>query len=102
MIRGPPISTLFPYTTLFLSRRININELCEDFVASTSTNVSQITLKRHLHKNRSEEYTSELQSLAYLVCRLLLEKKQACSWSLPLMAYVPPPTVSSQLTLVMP
>ena len=39
------------------NRRININELCEDFVASTSTNVSQITLKRHLHKNKIDQDT---------------------------------------------
>src|SRR2546425_2395775 len=68
MIRRPPRSTLFPYTTLFRSRfgrgralRIRADAL---FQAG-----------RGKARPRSEEHTSELQSLAYLVCRLLLEKK---------------------------
>src|SRR5687767_15236568 len=68
MIRRPPRSTLFPYTTLFRSpssagspRSPASSRRCER-VAGPST--------------RSEEHTSELQSLAYLVCRLLLEKKK--------------------------
>src|SRR3989339_1399877 len=66
MIRRPPRSTLFPYTTLFRS--------CSFFALrqSESTNSSGLWSLR----SRSEEHTSELQSLAYLVCRLLLEKKQ--------------------------
>src|SRR5229473_6478631 len=66
MIRRPPRSTLFPYTTLFRSRR------------ATGRMVGGA--RRHpdvLQRARSEEHTSELQSLAYLVCRLLLEKKNA-------------------------
>src|ERR1039457_7582279 len=64
MIRRPPRSTLFPYTTLFRSvpRRGALN------------NVS-VTGEALAHYDRSEEHTSELQSCQYLVCRLLLEKK---------------------------
>src|SRR2546425_2086511 len=76
MIRRPPRSTLFPYTTLFRSLPERVAEpgrdpglhglgpclsRCSRFATSTP---------------RSEEHTSELQSLAYLVCRLLLEKKK--------------------------
>src|ERR1041384_8500690 len=64
MIRRPPRSTLFPYTTLFRSRG-------DLFVIDDATS----TLYRFDLPGRSEEHTSELQSLAYLVCRLLLEKK---------------------------
>src|SRR2546425_9672464 len=78
MIRRPPRSTLFPYTTLFrsaqayYSHRIGPDiELCE-VVAVVDQN-AHVTVLRKL---RSEEHTSELQSLAYLVCRLLLEKKK--------------------------
>src|SRR5687767_15835510 len=66
MIRRPPRSTLFPYTTLFRSDAPT--------VSSTSTS-SDSTAWRAIGR-RSEEHTSELQSLAYLVCRLLLEKKK--------------------------
>src|SRR5256714_6411905 len=66
MIRRPPRSTLFPYTTLFRS----IAEQPADPEA-----YGHITL--HRGQFRSEEHTSELQSLAYLVCRLLLEKKNS-------------------------
>src|SRR5687767_15719249 len=64
MIRRPPRSTLFPYTTLFRSR-------CPDHEHERSRACSGEEVR-----NRSEEHTSELQSLAYLVCRLLLEKKK--------------------------
>src|SRR2546423_15470130 len=67
MIRRPPRSTLFPYTTLFRSkiRRPGQRPVCRGEGDQT----------RHPYL-RSEEHTSELQSLAYLVCRLLLEKKK--------------------------
>src|SRR2546423_6271758 len=87
MIRRPPRSTLFPYTTLSRSAHV----LCEKPLADTAAackemidacrrnNVKLMTAYRlHLEEEpvgRSEEHTSELQSLAYLVCRLLLEKK---------------------------
>src|SRR5258708_14047313 len=67
MIRRPPRSTLFPYTTLFRSLR----EIAQHFGHPL------IGLCRALHGNdRSEEHTSELQSPDHLVCRLLLEKKK--------------------------
>src|SRR5437762_9531945 len=66
MIRRPPRSTLFPYTTLFRSevrRLLGVEE--------------RVRLDRGAHRDdRSEEHTSELQSPMYLVCRLLLEKKK--------------------------
>src|SRR2546425_7673063 len=70
MIRRPPRSTLFPYTTLFRSPRLPPQRL-----------VFGGGMRAHRHHQqmrppRSEEHTSELQSLAYLVCRLLLEKKK--------------------------
>src|SRR5205823_7789232 len=64
MIRRPPRSTLFPYTTLFRSRRKPVPIPWPNFRRSGRRDA------------RSEEHTSELQSLAYLVCRLLLEKKK--------------------------
>src|SRR2546425_9383093 len=67
MIRRPPRSTLFPYTTLFRSQR----ELPQDLQDPDAHH-----LHHHRRAARSEEHTSELQSLAYLVCRLLLEKKK--------------------------
>src|SRR2546423_5846472 len=66
MIRRPPRSTLFPYTTLFRSRPRH---------ASAAAPPAGPTSRSARHP-RSEEHTSELQSLAYLVCRLLLEKKK--------------------------
>src|SRR5687767_15227481 len=70
MIQRPPRSTLFPYTTLFRSSPTGTASL------PPSPSSSSCCRTRN-SKNRSEEHTSELQSLAYLVCRLLLEKKNA-------------------------
>src|SRR2546425_4061663 len=67
MIRRPPRSTLFPYTTLFRS-------VSDGKVLGVMEAERWFRQKRY--KLRSEEHTSELQSLAYLVCRLLLEKKK--------------------------
>src|SRR3712207_7454212 len=93
MIRRPPRSTLFPYTTLFRSPdevvRTTVTVVFTDLVGSTALAerldpetvrtvqqryfaAARATLERH----RSEEHTSELQSRQYLVCRLLLEKKK--------------------------
>src|SRR2546425_3967834 len=73
MIRRPPRSTLFPYTTLFRSG-------CPppDAAGSGRSGVSAASRRPagRAPRGRSEEHTSELQSLAYLVCRLLLEKKK--------------------------
>src|SRR2546426_6267220 len=71
MIRRPPRSTLFPYTTLFRSDR---RVACRA-VNARAGSVLQ-ALKQLAHYSRSEEHTSELQSPCNLVCRLLLEKKK--------------------------
>src|SRR2546425_3241140 len=81
MIRRPPRSTLFPYTTLFrsaMSRSISATETPCFLHSSRTTSGMRATaiLKTAVARMRSEEHTSELQSLAYLVCRLLLEKKK--------------------------
>src|SRR2546425_2628930 len=89
MIRRPPRSTLFPYTTLFRSiRRPDTDKNNEpiEVEVSPAGPVLQAVLSRRswpglpvlrrIISTRSEEHTSELQSLAYLVCRLLLEKKK--------------------------
>src|SRR5258707_1762218 len=79
MIRRPPRSTLFPYTTLFRShgaafRNVTVNYTGGDVPEQlTSGNVSAGFFRLW---GRSEEHTSELQSRQYLVCRLLLEKKK--------------------------
>src|SRR5258707_7425946 len=73
MIRRPPRSTLFPYTTLFRSRR----EKCLSVKGMDVTGQSVDLGGRRII--RSEEHTSELQSRQYLVCRLLLEKKTKCT-----------------------
>src|SRR2546425_4230535 len=70
MIRRPPRSTLFPYTTLFRSLR------CARAIFLLQQPEKVQILPRIPARLRSEEHTSELQSLAYLVCRLLLEKKK--------------------------
>src|SRR5258707_11695691 len=69
MIRRPPRSTLFPYTTLFRSRLPACHASGNAIAIATRTFVV-------LRQQRSEEHTSELQSRQYLVCRLLLEKKK--------------------------
>src|SRR5687768_17643060 len=87
MIRRPPRSTLFPYTTLFRSlvaraassmRLVTIwgwlsMATCEDLDTST---ILRMLARLYIHRSRSEEHTSELQSRLHLVCRLLLEKKK--------------------------
>src|SRR5437867_11087293 len=95
MIRRPPISTLFPYTTLFRSILLSLLpasiwknknlELLEGTTAETTIRIHGRNYGKHhgattnvriLGKDRSEEHTSELQSPYDLVCRLLLEKKK--------------------------
>src|SRR5687767_15724293 len=71
MIRRPPRSTLFPYTTLFRSWTRSTWFRCPRWSAWPGSSCGTWNGRR-----RSEEHTSELQSLAYLVCRLLLEKKK--------------------------
>src|SRR5687767_15894666 len=74
MIRRPPRSTLFPYTTLFRSDVLE-RTLYNAAIAGVSLEGNTFFYPNPLESDRSEEHTSELQSLAYLVCRLLLEKK---------------------------
>src|SRR5258707_10293188 len=95
MIRRPPRSTLFPYTTLFRSlfemAKVHLFFTAEEIVEHAAGHVPHVAdalaqiLVVHLreragvtlgHRVRSEEHTSELQSRQYLVCRLLLEKKK--------------------------
>src|SRR2546425_8960839 len=96
MIRRPPRSTLFPYTTLFRSNSSRRHTKLAIFsalgqkmfqhrltIAARRKKSAVALVDRPLHlfeidlrETRSEEHTSELQSLAYLVCRLLLEKKK--------------------------
>src|SRR2546425_1932335 len=86
MIRRPPRSTLFPYTTLFRSLHpggaegnfsLQQNRRARDVMRQPEPEACLRHFGAALkHAHRSEEHTSELQSLAYLVCRLLLEKKK--------------------------
>src|SRR5438270_10445472 len=70
MIRRPPRSTLFPYTTLFRSHE------CRRGTQGACATARALQQLRLAHRLRSEEHTSELQSQSNLVCRLLLEKKK--------------------------
>src|SRR3712207_7248319 len=86
MIRRPPRSTLFPYTTLFRSSSIHGFNRDVGFYTTWMNNSEQVygsrrpsldvTCSSGAWVRRSEEHTSELQSRQYLVCRLLLEKKK--------------------------
>src|SRR5687767_15335152 len=80
MIRRPPRSTLFPYTTLFRSdhwsyRDLPMKDWVNQWPSYQNTSYKDAPMVDP-YASRSEEHTSELQSLAYLVCRLLLEKKK--------------------------
>src|SRR3712207_7292852 len=94
MIRRPPRSTLFPYTTLFRSRdeserephsRLAVLEYANDYVRARDPDErlervhrqDRVDAQEVRRDFRSEEHTSELQSRQYLVCRLLLEKKKS-------------------------
>src|SRR2546425_8787191 len=89
MIRRPPRSTLFPYTTLFRSSEPDVARLLAAVRKEQAEQRKQqkfaearSLLAEKRFDERSEEHTSELQSLAYLVCRLLLEKKKSNALSL--------------------
>src|SRR2546425_8555120 len=90
MIRRPPRSTLFPYTTLFRSHQ-SLGAFADETPDGFVRAAGQPNRPQHgIHRVgevapgvRSEEHTSELQSLAYLVCRLLLEKKKEDSHGRP-------------------
>src|SRR3989442_11341022 len=79
MIRRPPRSTLFPYTTLFRSDLATIMKNDRRF-ARAGPGVLAVVESRDPVLWRSEEHTSELQSRPHLVCRLLLEKKKKTRW----------------------
>src|SRR5258705_10083186 len=79
MIRRPPRSTLFPYTTLFRSPRKPCSSGSAARASLSASPEGDITLRNPRSSStfaRSEEHTSELQSLRHIVCRLLLEKKK--------------------------
>src|SRR2546421_8671962 len=88
MIRRPPRSTLFPYTTLFRSFKISESRMHNNIQRYGNTAAASVPICLHEavmggrmkegdeHDERSEEHTSELQSRSDLVCRLLLEKKK--------------------------
>src|SRR2546430_6699312 len=83
MIRRPPRSTLFPYTTLFRSVAISVTRLPRRSGGNDAANISGVRINATFEnasqksaRSRSEEHTSELQSQSNLVCRLLLEKKK--------------------------
>src|SRR3712207_7332644 len=85
MIRRPPRSTLFPYTTLFRSAKVAARRAAQPWGGPTPTQAAHRRSRKNWQPaellspgavSRSEEHTSELQSRQYLVCRLLLEKKK--------------------------
>src|SRR5438045_7515014 len=77
MIRRPPRPTLFPYTTLFRSTAdFNVAAPVQPTDPNVKGTQDSVTVKLITDTPRSEEHTSELQSLRHLVCRLLLEKKK--------------------------
>src|SRR2546429_5164141 len=88
MIRRPPRSTLFPYTTLFRSKaerqsaraRLSVGLAVSTALKEHSARIDRVlaldAARDEVEKARSEEHTSELQSRLHLVCRLLLEKKK--------------------------
>src|SRR3712207_8816598 len=94
MIRRPPRSTLFPYTTLFRSQRVAdvVPDHCQEVRLRLGGRLGLPASEQQLALvspaisgvERSEEHTSELQSRQYLVCRLLLEKKKKSLILLPL------------------
>src|SRR5260370_42616465 len=78
MIRRPPRSTLFPYTTLFRSAQLQRQGLKRSNLSFVKrSNCHAMVSDGRCHVKRSEEHTSELQSHLNLVCRLLLEKKKS-------------------------
>src|SRR2546427_2517314 len=76
MIRRPPRSTLFPYTTLFRSRMAERYGLIKGKETKDTAEFKKLETDLRKAQSRSEEHTSELQSQSNLVCRLLLEKKK--------------------------
>src|SRR5256885_8355203 len=100
MIRRPPRSTLFPYTTLFRSDAGEIWDFCERAPVVHADRLEDAAGRpRRQGEHRSEEHTSELQSPCNLVCRLLLEKKKTKPPTSTIPTYlVPPATTVPSLT----
>src|SRR5436305_6049576 len=93
MMRRPPSSTLFPYTTLFRSELL---VLPHQRVLRLGQDADHRLLVERVDGPRSEEHTSELQSRPHLVCRLLLEKKKRCkSTPLPCIMHTTLPLLTS-------
>src|SRR5258708_14937652 len=98
MIRRPPISTLFPYTTLFRSLLCHVNA---DQLVDAGRKLVAVLAGEHartatsFRPARSEEHTSELQSPDHLVCRLLLEKKKPPA----LPSFISSPSLNNNLRL---
>src|SRR3712207_7088349 len=97
MIRRPPRSTLFPYTTLFRSGWADADAATASSHANVAAGSTAPSVRRgrdvmtfSLLSGRSEEHTSELQSRQYLVCRLLLEKKNHSNTRCPSRPYFMP------------
>src|SRR5256885_6753515 len=94
MIRRPPRSTLFPYTTLFRSERFGLKQLGAAEIPAFAARYREVAADlARARTYRSEEHTSELQSPCNLVCRLLLEKKKKP---------IPRPTPHTTLPRVLP
>src|SRR2546430_4903805 len=97
MIRRPPRSTLFPYTTLFRSQQLALQGIPEHHGAAPEVLAVARGPVDDICVDRSEEHTSELQSQSNLVCRLLLEKKKTMGRNAPPDHPVPPPPPSCSL-----
>src|SRR3989442_7116449 len=99
MIRRPPRSTLFPYTTLFRSDR-NLDDHPAIAYGDARLSIAKGGPEER-RRRRSEEHTSELQSRPHLVCRLLLEKKKTRSLSICLPNLAASPLVSMSMSYSM-
>src|SRR5438876_3652061 len=98
MIRRPPRSTLFPYTTLFRSRE-DLAPMDREVDALQGLEAARVGLAESADRDdRSEEHTSELQSPVHLVCRLLLEKKNYLA--IPTQRAVTPPCITSRIIVI--
>src|SRR2546430_9944848 len=95
MIRRPPRSTLFPYTTLF--RSVLLLAIAKPRLYVSTPIFSEYRTVLIFREDRLEEHTSELQSQSNLVCRLLLEKKKIILSILRLKSFIPPDHVAANI-----
>src|SRR2546430_12922972 len=98
MIRRPPRSTLFPYTTLFRSYVAIIEGVMDPPSGTIRSHLFERADLKMVSVERSEEHTSELQSQSNLVCRLLLEKKKTTPSTLHIQSLTSPPRDSSTVS----